>query len=449
MKDTQPISREWANIMLAIKKIDSINSMMYDSFFNKLKIVSDDNDLVVFLLPSNVLPLFRAKKFDNVVSNAIYEVTGLTPKTQYIDDINNLALVKDYSLAKRLEEAHINPKNSFENFVEGKNNEFALASSLAVAESPGEIYNPLFIYAGSGLGKTHLMHAIGRKILENNPTVKVLYVTSENFTIELIEAIRNGSTTSLPKFRDKYRNIDVLLIDDIQFIIGKESTQEEFFHTFETLVAAKKQLVIASDKPPRDLAILDERLRSRFEQGLSPDISSPDYETRVAILKKKVELDGSFTVDDEILKYIAANIQSNIRTLEGCLNRIKAKSQLVNCEITMQLAEDILRDFATPSDQTVITSVFIAETVAEHFHLTMSDLCSSKRDPRLAHPRAIAMFICRKMTEDSLSTIASVFNRKDHSTALSAIKKIDDAMSSDPVTRSEVETLLKKISPTA
>ena len=270
-----------------------------------------------------------------------------------------------------------------------------MPASLAVAESPGEIYNPLFIYGGVGLGKTHLMHSIAHFILKNNPNAKILYVTSEKFTNELIDAIRNKNNFSTTEFREKYRNNDVLLIDDIQFIIGKESTQEEFFHTFNTLHEAKKQIIISSDKPPKDIETLEERLRSRFEWGLTVDIQSPDYETRMAILRKKEELEG-YNIDNEVIKYIATNIKSNIRELEGALTKIVALSKLDNNrEIDINLAEKALKDIIAPNSKKEITPESIIQVVADHFGITPLDISSQKRNKEVVFPRQIVMYLCR------------------------------------------------------
>jgi chromosomal replication initiator protein len=290
------------------------------------------------------------------------------------------------------------------------------------------------------------MHSIAHFILQNDPEAKVLYVTSEDFTNELIDSIRNGNNSAMSKFREKYRNIDVLLIDDIQFIIGKESTQEEFFHTFEALYQAKKQIIISSDKPPKDLDILEERIRSRLEMGLIADISSPDYETRMAILRKKEDLDG-YHIGDDILDYIAKNIKSNIRELEGCLNRIRAKSILEKRTITLELAEEILKDLISPEESRSLSSEMIIDAVAEHFHLTPSEIRSQKRETRYVYPRQIAMYLCREMTDDSLLTIANLVNRKDHTTVISAYRKIQKEMHTSEETRQNVNTIKKKISP--
>ena len=342
----------------------------------------------------------------------------------------------------------LNPRYTFDTFVVGNNNNLAHAASLAVAEAPAEVYNPLFIYGGPGLGKTHLMHSIAHFVLEQNPDAKVLYVTSEVFTNELIEAIRNRSdTTSIAQFRKKYRNIDVLLIDDIQFIIGKESTQEEFFHTFNTLYEAKKQIIISSDKPPKDIETLEERLRSRFEWGLTADIQQPDYETRMAILKKKEELDG-LSIDDEVMKYIASNINSNIRELEGALNQIVARSRLINKKIDVSLAEEALKDLIFPNNKKEITLDYITGIVAEHYGITVADIISTKKSRNVAYPRQICMYLCRSLLPDmSLKDIGNHLGNRDHTTVLHGINKIEQDIKADASLINVLDVLRKKINP--
>ena len=328
----------------------------------------------------------------------------------------------------------------------GNNNKFAHAAALAVAESPGKMYNPLFIHGGAGLGKTHLMHSIAHFILNQNPEKRVLYVTSETFTNELIDSIRNGNNTSMTKFREKYRNVDVLLIDDIQFIIGKESTQEEFFHTFNDLHNNKKQIIISSDKPPKDIETLEARLRSRFEWGLIADISSPDFETRMAILHKKEENDG-YDIDNEVIKYIAMNIKSNIRELEGALNKLVALSNLENREITVRLAEEALKDIISPDEKKEVTPALIISIVAEHFHITEDDIKSNKRNSEIVYPRQIAMYLCSNMTSVGLKKIGAEMGNRDHSTVLHRSKKIAEEIKTSDTVRNTVEILKKKINP--
>ena len=290
------------------------------------------------------------------------------------------------------------------------------------------------------------MHSIAHFIQDNHPELKVLYVSSETFTNELIESIRNGNNTAMTKFREKYRSIDVLLIDDVQFIIGKESTQEEFFHTFNELHVAKKQIIISSDRPPKEMETLEERIRSRFEWGLLADIGSPDYETRMAILRKKEEMDG-FELDDAILNYIAINIKSNIRELEGALNKLVAYSNLVNTEITMDIAVKELQNIISPDQPREITPQLIIEVVSEHFGITVDQIMSKSRSSDVAKPRQIAMYLCKNMTDHPLDSIGQLLGGRDHSTVIHGIKKVTDEISSDQTFAKTVETIRKKINP--
>ena len=443
------VKENWPEILNKIKYDHELTNISFTSWLEPLEIRSVDNISITFVVPSGVMGInILNKKYTFAIKVAIAEVTGLTLDIHYVtpDQKDPVIEKKEDSFTRVMENAHLNPKYTFESFVVGGNNKFAHAASLAVAESPGEIYNPLYLYAGVGLGKTHLMHSIAHFILRNNPEARVLYVTSEAFTNDLIDSIRNGNNSAMSRFREKYRNIDVLLIDDIQFIIGKESTQEEFFNTFEALYGAKKQIIISSDQPPKDLDILEERIRSRLEMGLIADISSPDYETRMAILRKKEETDG-YHIDDAILDYIAKNIKSNIRELEGCLNRIRAKSILEKREITLDLAEEILKDLISPEESRNVTSQMIIDAVAEHFNITSAEIRSQRRDTKYVYPRKIAMYLCREMTDDSLLTIANLLNKKDHTTVLSACRKIEKEMNTSEETRQNVNTIRKKISP--
>ena len=345
-----------------------------------------------------------------------------------------------------IQNAGLNPRYTFDTFVVGANNNLAHAASLAVAESPGEIYNPLFIYGGVGLGKTHLMHSIAHFILKNNPKAKILYVTSEKFTNELIDAIRNKNNISTTEFREKYRNNDVLLIDDIQFIIGKESTQEEFFHTFNALYEAKKQIIISSDKPPKEIETLEERLRSRFEWGLTVDIQSPDYETRMAILRKKEELEG-YNIDNEVIKYIASNIKSNIRELEGALTKIVALSKLDRKEINLDLAEEALKDLISPNGTQEVTPELIIQVVADHYGVTPLDLASQKRSKDIVYPRQIAMYLCRSMVDTSLQHIGKCLGGRDHTTIIHGIEKVEAELATNSSLQNTIDILKKKINP--
>ena len=335
----------------------------------------------------------------------------------------------------------LNSKYVFETFVIGNSNRFAHAASLAVSESPAKAYNPLFIYGGVGLGKTHLMHAIGHYILSNNSSAKIMYVTSEKFTNELINAIKDDKNV---EFRNKYRNMDVLLVDDIQFIAGKERTQEEFFHTFNTLYEANKQIIISSDRPPKEIPTLEDRLRSRFEWGLIADIQAPDFETRIAILKKKADMEN-LNVPNEVMAYIANKIQSNIRELEGALIRIVAFASLANVEINVDLASEALKDIISNKNSKQITVNLIQDIVANYYNLRIEDFKSKRRTRNVVYPRQIAMFLTRKLTDLSLPKIGEEFGGRDHSTVIHAYEKINTELEKNDSLKETMEELSKKI----
>ena len=335
----------------------------------------------------------------------------------------------------------LNPKYTFDSFVIGNSNRFAHAASLAVAESPAKAYNPLFIYGGVGLGKTHLMHAIGHYILQNNPNSKVVYVSSEKFTNELINSIKDDKNE---EFRQKYRNVDILLIDDIQFIGGKERTQEEFFHTFNALHDANKQIILSSDRPPKEIPTLEDRLRSRFEWGLIADIQIPDFETRMAILKKKAEVEN-LNVPNEVMVYIATKIKSNIRELEGALIRIVAYSSLTNRQITVELATEALKDIISKKQGKNITISIIQDIVSSYFDLRVEELKSQRRTRNVSNPRQIAMYLSRKLTDMSLPKIGEEFGGRDHSTVIHAYEKISDNLKTDESLQHTVADIIKKL----
>ena len=403
------------------------------------------------------------KKYLLPLKVCIADITGEEYEIRFLsEDDNVLEELKsnpsEGTVKKRTksaaEKAGLNPKYTFDTFVVGGNNNFAHAASLAVAESPGEVYNPLFLYGGVGLGKTHLMHSIAHFILDKNPKKKVLYVTSETFTNELIEALKMGKTSgnesAISKFRDKYRNNDVLLIDDIQFIIGKESTQEEFFHTFNHLHTSGKQIIISSDKPPKDIETLEARLRTRFEWGLIADISAPNYETRMAILQKKIELDQleKYNIPKDVLKYIAENVKTNIRELEGSLNKLIALYKLNHeGEIDIPLAAEALKDIISSDNKREVTPELILDIVADHFGITVADLKSNKRNADIAFPRQIAMFLIRTMTESSLKAVGIILGGKDHSTVKYGIEKIASEEKKDETLNNTINIIRKKINP--
>ena len=454
----EKLRENWDEILLYLKEEHDIMDVSYRTWLLPLQLHGMDGDKVVVIVPDSAMISYIKKKYGFFLKIAIEEKTGIECE---VDFISKEEAQKSETSAKKaqpaeppqdvspeaLQNANLNPKYTFDTFVVGANNNLAHAASLAVAESPGEVYNPLFIYGGVGLGKTHLMHSIAHFILKNNPKAKILYVTSEKFTNELIDAIRNKNNTTTTEFREKYRNNDVLLIDDIQFIIGKESTQEEFFHTFNTLYEAKKQIIISSDKPPKEIETLEERLRSRFEWGLTVDIQSPDYETRMAILRKKEEMEG-YNIDNEVIKYIATNIKSNIRELEGALIKIVALSKLgTNREITIELAEEALKDLISPNAAKEVTPESIIQVVCDHFGITPLDIASQKRSRDIVIPRQIVMYLCRDMTDTPLQTIGKYMGGRDHTTIIHGSEKIAHDIDKNDSLRSTVEILKKKISP--
>ena len=456
----ETLKEKWNDILKYLKEEYEISDVSFDTWLLPLEVyaLEQPGNIVKIIVPDANFLGYIKKKYSVMLKVSIEEVTGIKCDTvQFLveEDIvpepasanqliqNNTNTVSPATL----QNANLNPKYTFDTFVVGANNNLAHAASLAVAESPGEIYNPLFIYGGVGLGKTHLMHSIANFILKNNPKAKILYVTSEKFTNELIDAIRNKNNISTTEFREKYRNNDVLLIDDIQFIIGKESTQEEFFHTFNTLYEAKKQIIISSDKPPKEIETLEERLRSRFEWGLTVDIQSPDYETRMAILRKKEEMEG-YNIDNEVIKYIATNIKSNIRELEGALTKIVALSKLDhNKEINIALAEEALKDIISPNAERKVTPELIIQVVADHFGITPLDISSQKRNKEVVYPRQIVMYLCQSMTGASLQEIGRYLGGRDHTTIIHGSEKIAADMNKDENLKNTIEILKKKINP--
>ncbi|HEY8345800.1 MAG TPA: chromosomal replication initiator protein DnaA [Symbiobacteriaceae bacterium] len=336
---------------------------------------------------------------------------------------------------------NLNPRYTFDTFVVGNSNRFAHAASLAVAESPARAYNPLFIYGGVGLGKTHLMHAIGHYVYAHNPNMRVVYMSTETFTNEFINALRDNSTS---EFQNKYRHVDVLLIDDIQFLAGKDRTQEEFYHTFNAIHEANKQIVISSDRPPKEIPTLEDRLRSRFEWGLICDIQPPDLETRIAILRKKAQLER-MEVPDDVLDYIATNIETNIRELEGALNRVVAYAAMMRCPITLDLATYVLRDILPPHRPKQITIDLIKRVVAEHYNIRTQDLEARNRSRAVAYPRQIAMYLSRELTDCSLPKIGEEFGGRDHTTVIHACDRIAEDIKNDPAFAATVEQLVAKI----
>lgn len=457
------VQEKWPEIIEHLRIEHELSNVSFTTWIQPLKVYDVIDNTVFILVNMNASVEYIEKKYLLPLKVCIAEITGTEFEVKFIsedddklDEIQNMAIEASQKKKTKsaAEKAGLNPKYTFDTFVVGGNNNFAHAASLAVAESPGEVYNPLFLYGGVGLGKTHLMHSIAHFILDKNAKKKVLYVTSETFTNELIEALKNGRTagneSAMSKFRDKYRNNDVLLIDDIQFIIGKESTQEEFFHTFNHLHTSGKQIIISSDKPPKDIETLEARLRTRFEWGLIADISAPDYETRMAILQKKIELDHleKYNIPRDVLQYIAENIKTNIRELEGSLNKLIALYKLNNNDvIDISLASEALRDIVSSQNNRKVTPELILDIVSDHFGISIADLKSNKRSADIANPRQIAMYLIRTMTEVPLKGIGIILGGKDHSTVKYGVEKITNEMKRNETLSNTINIIKKKINP--
>jgi len=448
------IKDNWDLIKETIKKEYELSDISYNTWISPLKIYEETESSVTIMISQDQSPAFNyiVNKYKNYFQVSIsemfnhdYTVNFLLEKDAVSKSENeDMELNHKYNI--NYENANLNPKYNFDTFVVGSNNKFAHSASLAVAESPGEVYNPLYIYGGAGLGKTHLMHSIGHFVLEQDPGKKVLYVNSEEFTNEVIESIRSGNAAEMTKLREKYRTVDVLLIDDVQFIIGKESTQEEFFHTFNVLHTAGKQIVLSSDKPPKEMETLDERFRSRFEWGLIADINPPDYETRMAILRKNAEV-YERKIDDEVINYIATNVKSNIRELEGALRKVIANARLNNAELNLALAEDALKDIIYPDAPKQITPEFILKIVAEHYNVSENDITSGKRNADVVLPRQVFMYLCREYCNVPLANVAKYVGKKDHTTVMHGYNKIKTELEHNEILKNNVNMIIKKINP--
>lgn len=453
------LQANWELIKETIRKEYELSNAVYNVWIQNLKFSSVEGNVVTIAIPSN-----QSHILDYIIRKykSFFQVTISEFMNDYYDVRFVLESDTDKEIEKDIEneltdhrdlyrQANLASKYTFDNFVVGSNNNFAQSACLAVAESPGEVFNPLFIYGGSGLGKTHLMHSIGHYILDHNPDMKVLYVNSETFTNEVIESIRSGrsgNSSSMNKLRDKYRTVDVLLIDDIQFIIGKESTQEEFFHTFNTLYNNGKAIIISSDKHPKQMETLDERFSSRFQMGLPADIQPPNYETRVAILLKIAEPHSQKNnISNDIIEYIATNIKSNIRELEGAFNKLLAYARINNKPITMELAEEALKDMIYPDKPKIITPTIIIEVVAEHYGVNAQDITSKKRNAEFVLPRQVVMYLCRELTDVSLTNIGKILDKKDHTTVLHGVNKIEEQLSTNSELAEQIEIIKKKIIP--
>lgn len=456
----EELKQKWDLIIQTLKEDYDITDMSFRTWIKPIQVYSVVGDKITLLIPENnndsdgkrlsynMRVGYIERKYLAAITLTIAEIMGREYDVTLMSSIDKEKIdkkqkQKDTSASKNNNIQNLNPNYTFETFVIGNNNNLAHAASLAVAETPGEVYNPLFIYGGVGLGKTHLMQAIAHFIIKTKPELKVLYVTSETFTNELIDSVKNQKNS---EFREKYRNIDVLLIDDIQFIIGKESTQEEFFHTFNALYQDRKQIVISSDRPPKEMETLSERLRTRFEMGLPVDIQIPTYETKMAILNKKAEL-GGYDIPYEVKDYVATHIKSSIRELEGALTKLSAFAKLSSNPITVEFAEEALKDLISPDSRREITPELIIDIVAEHFNIKSEDILSQKRSADIVYPRQIAMYLCRQMTTNTVQSLGKAFGNRDHTTILHGADKINKMVISDENTKSTIDILIKKINP--
>lgn len=444
----EELKQKWDYILEMLKELYDIQDISFKTWIKPIKVYSVEGNKITLIISENSVGIsYVEKKYLTALKVTICEVM----KREYDVVLISSKDIQDYEKEKILSAPplktnnvqNLNPNYTFDTFVIGNNNNLAHAASLAVAETPGEVYNPLFIYGGVGLGKTHLMQAIAHFIINNSPTLKVLYVTSETFTNELIDSVKNQKNS---EFREKYRNIDILLIDDIQFIIGKESTQEEFFHTFNALYQDRKQIVISSDRPPKEMETLSERLRTRFEMGLPVDIQIPTYETKMAILNKKAEL-GGYNIPYDVKDYVATHIKSSIRELEGALTKLSAFAKLSTTPITVEFAEETLKDLISPDTRREITPELIIDIVSEHFNIRPEDILSQKRNADIVYPRQIAMYLCRQMTTSTMQSLGKAFGNRDHTTVLHGIEKITKKVLTDEKTKSTIDILIKKINP--
>ena len=444
----EELKQKWDYILEMLKELYDIQDISFKTWIKPIKVYSVEGNKITLIISENSVGIsYVEKKYLTALKVTICEVMEREYEVILISSKDIRDNKKEKTLPvpplKTNNALNLNPNYTFDTFVIGNNNNLAHAASLAVAETPGEVYNPLFIYGGVGLGKTHLMQAIAHFIINNSPTLKVLYVTSETFTNELIDSVKNQKNS---EFREKYRNNDILLIDDIQFIIGKESTQEEFFHTFNALYQDRKQIVISSDRPPKEMETLSERLRTRFEMGLPVDIQIPTYETKMAILNKKAEL-GGYNIPYDVKDYVATHIKSSIRELEGALTKLSAFAKLSTTPITVEFAEETLKDLISPDTRREITPELIINIVSEHFNIRPEYILSQKRTANIVYPRQIAMYLCHQMTTATMQSLGKSFGNRDHSTVMHGIEKINKKVLTDENTKSTIDILIKKINP--
>ncbi|NMA68357.1 MAG: chromosomal replication initiator protein DnaA [Desulfitobacterium sp.] len=421
----------------------------FETWLSSTSLLDIEGDTLIISVPNEFTKDWLESRYAPIIRSTVQSILGQSINLRFVvsQPKETESILKEQPLSVQKPKADnpfnktLNPKYTFDTFVIGNSNRFAHAAALAVAESPASAYNPLFIYGGVGLGKTHLMHAIGNAVIQRSPSTRVLYVSSEKFTNELIESIRDQNPI---EFRNHYRNVDILLIDDIQFLAGKEGTQEEFFHTFNALHDANKQIIISSDRPPKEIPTLEDRLRSRFEWGLITDIQPPDLETRIAILRKKASLEN-LQVSNDVMVFIADKIHSNIRELEGALIRVMAFGSLTENPITVETAAEALKDIIQIDTPKEITIEMIQQTVADYYHLSVGDLKAKKRTRSVAFPRQIAMYLCRELTDSSLPKIGDEFGGRDHTTVMHACDKISEARRKDSLLDKKVNEIIQLI----
>jgi len=447
----------WGRAQDIIKK-ELVNEQTFNIWFGPIKPVSVSDDKIILEVPNKFFKGWLLDRYEKLLISSLERSSGRSLKIEFVfagtDESDAPQKTKSeepkkeaktfWPFSRQLQESAkeigLQSKYTFDSFVVGSSNRFAHAASLAVSDSPAKAYNPLFIYGGVGLGKTHLMHAIGQRVLQKMPKSKVLYISSEEFTNHLISAIQNRATV---KFREKYRNVDVLLIDDIQFIAGKESTQEEFFHTFNALYDAHKQIVVSSDRPPKEIQALEERLISRFEWGLVTDIQAPDLETRIAILKKKSEKE-TIVVPEDVFYFLGEKVKTNIRELEGALIRVVAYAKLIGGTVSVDLVKEVLKDMLIEGEKKV-TIDRIQKKVSEYFDIKLSDMRAKKRSKAIAYPRQIAMYLARQLTDFSLPEIGDQFGGRDHTTVIHAYDKIENDLKEKEGLRHLVDKLVQSI----
>lgn len=426
---------------------NELSKPSFETWLSSTHLLDIEGDTLIVSVPNEFAKDWLESRYAPIIRSTVQSILGQSMNLRFIvasiqevsRQVEDQPKVSSDSKAETPDNRTLNSKYTFDTFVIGNSNRFAHAAALAVAESPALAYNPLFIYGGVGLGKTHLMHAIGNAVIQRSPSARVLYVSSEKFTNELIESIRDQNPI---EFRNHYRNVDILLIDDIQFLAGKEGTQEEFFHTFNALHDANKQIIISSDRPPKEIPTLEDRLRSRFEWGLITDIQPPDLETRIAILRKKAKLEN-LQVANEVMVYIADKIHSNIRELEGALIRVMAFGSLTSNPITVETAAEALKDIIPVSTPKEVTIEMIQQAVSDYYHLSLGEFKAKKRTRAVAFPRQIAMYLCRELTDNSLPRIGDEFGGRDHTTVLHAHDKISEARRTDPLLDRKINEIIQ------